>query len=398
MTKHFRLNWFILSVLLFMGCDIGGPKQRYVSISEGLSATQQWKCNPAFGDVNGDGLLDLAAVSRKGEGARVFINRINRGGNTWSQVSEGLAQPFSCGGGVDFGDVNGDGHLDLAVGDHCQGLFVYAGDGTGKKWTLGSDSLPKMQADDVALADFNGDGQLDLVVCSANEKGVRLFLGNGKGGWEKAHPSGLPTSDDCTELAVGDFNHDGRLDLAATMVERPQVWLNIDPGKWTESSSGLPDTSGEGGQYWGIAAGDVNHDGHLDLALGRMSKGPEVYLGDGTGHWRPALSGLSEVPLAMGVVLGDMDRDGHLDLVVSGKKDLNDMGKTYGIFLFRGDGQGRWKFLADSGLPQQDLHRGWGLALADLEGDGDLEIGGCFGSEGVSTGGSLEVWKLKRIQ
>ncbi len=413
MKKLFSSCLLITSIVL-LGCA-GVPKEMYIPYSEGLPEGQQWKCNPAFGDVNRDGLLDLAAIARKGNGAHVWINQ---GDGTWSEASDGLLLQSSCGGGSDFGDINNDGILDLAIGDHCKGLYVYKGDGTGK-WISASRGLPKFQADDVALGDFNRDGNLDLVACSSNDKGIRVFMGNGKGDWNEASSSGLPASDDCHEITLGDFNHDSYLDIAATMINQPRAWLSTGKGTWKESSYGFPKQPW-GGQYWGIASGDVNNDGHLDIALGRIVKGPEIYLGDGKGVWRPALNGLSAVQSGWGVTLGDIDKDGRIDLLVSGKKSLKEHGNTHGVFFFKGDGKGNWKFIADSGLPQKGMFQSWGLTLADLDNDGNLEIAGCFGTGSsrpppflIESGkhkefltrkefsgprGSVRVWKLDRIK
>jgi hypothetical protein len=415
MIKSFTISLVLLSFVLLTGFT-SIHNRMYTSISEGLPTKGQWKCNPALGDINGDGFLDLAAIPRKGRGARVWVNQQNL---SWKEASEGLLKLDSCGGGVDFGDINNDGSLDLVVGDHCKGIFVYTGDGKGK-WTLVSKGLTKKGVDDVALGDSDGDGNLDLFACSSTNKGISMFSGDGKGNWSEVSDSGFPKKGICQELALGDFNRDGIIDLAATMTEKPRVWISVGPGKWKDSSHDLPDLPW-GGQYWGAAVGDVNADGHLDLALAkRLPNGPEVYLGDGAGNWRPALKGLSVVQSAWGIVLGDVDGDGHLDLVTSGKKDIEDIGNAYGVFIFRGDGKGNWKFVDNSGLPQEGLFHSWGLALSDLDNDGSLEIGGCFGTgspaalpagllpsgptskedsvnsknRDMGIGGSVQIWKL----
>jgi hypothetical protein len=114
----------------------------------------------------------------------------------------------------------------------------------------------------------------------------------------------------------------------------------------------------------------------------------------------------------------DLDGDGHLDLLVSGKEKKKNYGNAYGVFLFLGDGNGNWKRIVDTGLPQNGLYQSWGLALSDIDGDGTLEIGGCFGishsdepidflgpsskKEDISPGqkfgpgGSIRVWKIER--
>ncbi len=409
-----RFQCFLVTVIMLVltsGCATA-PRHKFLPYSEGLPSGLQWKCNPGFSDINGDGLLDVAAVPRKGDGARVWING---GGGSWTPASNGLLDQNSCGGGVDFGDINHDGLVDLAVGDHCQGIFVYTGDGQGN-WTLASEGLPKFQADDIALADFNGDGHLDLLGCSSADQGIRMFLGDGAGRWRHEASTGLPTEDDCHEIALGDYNEDGVIDMAATMIERPMVWISDGRGRWTASIDGIPRPR-TGGEYWGVSAGDVNQDGHLDLAFGRTLGGPEIFLGDGKGSWRGAHDGLSAVVgSAWGVGLGDIDRDGHPDLLVSGKRSLQELGDVYGLFFFRGDGQGGWQIAEKSGLPVGAEPQSWGVSLADLEGDGPLEVGCCFGSggmnlppfipnreeilsllKGATSGprGSVRVWKLK---
>lgn len=365
----------ILAFLVLFGCATS-PKNAFVSISDGLPTTGQWKCTPVFGDVNGDGLLDLTAIVRKGNGARVWLNQ---GDGTWKDASEGLSIPFSCGGGIDLGDINHDGYVDLVVGDHCKGLFVYAGNGKGQ-WKLMENDLPPMKTNDLQLADFNLDGNLDICACSATDEGVHVFLGDGNGGWQKAPNTGLPTTDSCNQLALGDFNNDGLPDISATMIaNNPRVWINGGEGPWQDRSEGLPNPP-IGGQYWGVAVADVNGDGNLDLALSRIDQGPGVYLGDGkAGTWQPALTGLSDVQSGMGVAFKDLNGDGHTDLLVSGKKSLEDYQSGYGVFLFHGDGAGHWTLAADTGFPEKGLNLTWGIASADTDGDGTPEVAACFG-------------------
>ena len=92
-----------------------------------------------------------------------------------------------------FGDANNDGKMDVAIADHCHGVFVYLGDGAGH-WKNASAGLPTVGSEDVTVGDFNGDGCLDVAVVAAAEEGVRVFDGNCKGVWKESS-KGLPHSE-----------------------------------------------------------------------------------------------------------------------------------------------------------------------------------------------------------
>jgi FG-GAP-like repeat len=118
----------------------------------------------------------------------------------------------SCGGGLAFGDINQDGRLDLAVADHCEGVFVFLQDGQGH-WQAATQGLnpararqpdvaketmnPYTGAEELALGDVNEDGFLDLVVTASDKGGLAVYFGDGSGkNWQEAKADGLPSSDD----------------------------------------------------------------------------------------------------------------------------------------------------------------------------------------------------------
>jgi hypothetical protein len=255
----------------------GGPS--YVPAREGLPVGKIWKSQIAFGDINGDGFPDLGAVSRLADGPWIWTGD-GKGG--WTAAAEGLPREPFCGGGMDFGDVDNDGKMDVAIADHCKGVFVFRGDGSGR-WTSASAGLPTIGCEDVALGDFNGDGCLDLATVAAAEEGVRAFVGNCKGVWRESS-SGLAASEWGNSVVTADMNRDGHLDIIAAYSAGPRVWLGNGKGDWTEASEGLPAPEVHG-LYWGIAVGDVNGDGRLDIASTDQSRGAEIFLQTASGSY-----------------------------------------------------------------------------------------------------------------
>jgi hypothetical protein len=374
------------------------PPLGYVLATAGLITDGIWKSTPALVDINGDGFLDLAALPRLGEGARVWLGN---GKGTWAEASRGLEMPVSCGGGVALGDVNNDRRLDLVVGDHCEGVFVYLGDGQGH-WNAStkkalnprvSQARPRedeeddsfIGAEDVALGDVNKDGSLDLVAAASNEGGFSVYLGGGsRNTWKEVTVyDGLPSAQDpepgdeeragwANRVLLTDLDGDGHLDVVASYYAGPRVWRGDGTGKWQSFSSGLARPS-TGGLYRGLAVGDVNKDGRVDLVVANTSGGPEAYLqrSDGTWERSPSTALSSLAGGADSVALGDLDGDSHLDLVIGGRRTRGGEG---GLFVFLGNGKAEWAEVEQTRLPAEGYPFIWGIALGDVNGDGKLDL------------------------
>ncbi len=357
---------------------------RFELAATGLPQEGMWKCRPVFGDINKDGHLDLAAIARLGQGARVWLGD---GTGHWREASEGLTMHQSCGGGVEFGDFNHDGHPDLAVGDHCGGVFIYLGDGQGRWTDLKTEQgnfippeltpeklgVPATGFEDIAVGDLDGDGVLDLVTVGCFEGGVMAFKGDGSGQRWSSLSEGLPNTGWGNELVLADFNNDKWLDIAVSYSEGPRIFLNNGKGGWTSGSEGLP-TPSMNGIYQGVAAGDLNGDGRLDLAMGNWINGVEVYFQNTDGSWALQPDIFEEMNGgACGVALGDLDGDGRLDLVVSGRVP-REAGRYYGLFAFLNDGAGRLVRQQNTGLPETGLSMTWSIAVADVDRDGRADF------------------------
>jgi hypothetical protein len=344
----------------------------YQNQSQGLPKSVIWKSQIDFGDVNGDGFDDIAAVSRLYDGPYVWLSD---GKGNWTNSSKGLPRETFCGGGVDFGDINKDGKVDIAIADHCKGAFAFNGDGAGN-WTLAASGLPTVGCEDIALADVNGDGCLDVALVTAQEEGIRVYVSDCKGKWlEKS--DGLPLSEWGNGVVFADMNGDGNQDIIAAYAAGPRVYLGNGQGAWREASEGLPAPEIHG-LYWGIAVADVNNDGKPDIASGSAIPGVEVFVQQEGGKYAPSNNGL--VPMnALGVAFGDLDKDGNQDLVVTGKTNTQEIGGVYGVHAFKGDGKGNWAHITSAGLPLDGKERDWGVAVGDANGDKVPDIGVAFG-------------------
>jgi len=138
----------------------------------------------AMGDFNGDGKPDLAIAN--GDGTVTVLLGNGAGG-----FAAAAGSPFAAGSGpssVAVGDFNGDGKPDLAIADYNgDNVTVLLGDGTGRFTAAPSSPFPAgSQPNSVAVGDFNGDGKLDLAIANYNSNNVTVLLGDGAGGFTAA--------------------------------------------------------------------------------------------------------------------------------------------------------------------------------------------------------------------
>jgi len=367
------------------------PLPRYVEALT-LGPRTEWRFHPLVVDLNGDRHLDLVATARLvkrslhmwlGDGKGAFTPVTP----TWTDV--GYAALAS-------GDINRDGFPDIVAASHFGGVQTLLSDGRGGF----TEKIMRREDGYVAaeLADLDGDGHLDLLLLGYRTAGLEIYFGDGMGNWKlrttlpETRPG--PTLPG-RALIVRDLNHDGHLDVVAAF-QRWGVYVYYGDGRGG-FTGGLVDFYSASREFQSLAVGDVNHDGHLDIVInGTLSgrgqlNGPDVYLGDGRGGWRASSDGLKVLKFASGGIgLGDLDRDGNLDIVAAGKI-TSDVRDGHGLFWFRGDGNGGWSLVQGSGLPTRGLPIQHGVALADLDGDGVLEIMALGGD----VNGSITIWKQR---
>jgi VCBS repeat protein/putative Ig domain-containing protein len=210
-------------------------------------------------DFNGDGNLDLVAVNDGSGVSPVALLGYSDGAFNAIVQNAQISGVSSA-----AGDFNGDGKLDLVIG----GASILLGNGDGT-FTQG----PSLSVGDfVAVGDFNGDGKLDLAVCHSAGNIVTILLGDGSGNFATAPASPIAVGNQPEAIVAGDFNNDGKLDLAIANYGDGTVTLLLGNGDGTFTpASSSPYAVGQ--VPIAIAAADFNGDGKLDLAVANLSDG-----------------------------------------------------------------------------------------------------------------------------
>jgi hypothetical protein len=202
----------------------------------------------------------------------------------------------------------------------------------------------------VATGDFNKDGIPDLVTANNGSQSVSILLGKADGSYQA--PLNFALSGHPLTLAVADFNHDGKLDVAATNTGGISILL----GKGDGTLGPAADMALGSAPFW-IATGDVNGDGVIDLAVS-VTDNVQILLGKGDGTFR--LTSTVPVQGANGVVLlADFNNDGHLDMVAEA---------LFAVDVFLGNGDGTF-------VEQPNVGSSPGpMAAGDFNGDGKLDL------------------------
>jgi hypothetical protein len=227
---------------------------------------------------------------------------------------------------------------------------------------------------DIAIGDFNGNGKLDLAIPTFLGPSFVILLGNGDGTFQARTVVSLPRAP--ASIVTADFNGDGNLDLAMSEINnlgQVEVLLGNGDGTFQAAQTFV---TGQG-QGSAILAADLNRDGKLDLVIANQNHSSiSVLLGNGDGTFQSALNtatGASPVFVAA----GDFNGDGKLDLAVT-----NNGSSSVSILLGNDDGT----FTAGATLPVNSFPLY--VTAGDFNGDGRLDLAVATNTQ---ASGSIEV-------
>ncbi len=247
--------------------------------------------------------------------------------------------PLFTGGpvGAEAGDLNGDDLPDLVVlhddgNPTTPGISVWLGKGDGT-FVWNANYAVGVTPAHALLYDLNLDGNLDLLVTNTSGNSVLVMLGNGNGTFRTATGSPFAAGTSPVGLAVGEFNGDGLVDLAVTNSATGKVVIMLGTGLAAFGSpTAVPGVSLSGPVD--IVTADFDLDGDLDLAVAeRDADRVAILLGRGTGDFDPlSASPVGDRPIAL--LTADLNDDGVPDLAAA-----NSGGNTVSLLFGTGDGE-----------------------------------------------------------
>jgi hypothetical protein len=314
----------------------------------------------ATGDFNRDGIPDLAVVSYCCPGGGVSILLGNGDGTFQPAVNYAAGdQPWS----VVAVDLNRDGKLDLVVANSLgRRLTVLLGNGDGSfRHGPQSPALAAFQ-NSVFSGDFNGDGKPDIAALSYQNpcKCISILLGNGDGTFQEPIVTAPPFEVD--SIGIGDFNGDGKLDIATAGDYTVNILLGQGNGRFEYGASYPSPETPES-----ITVADFNGDHKLDFATANSEGGSiSVLLGNGDGTFQNPVN--YTIPFCSWVTTADVNGDGKPDLVAA--TDYEFENNISGIAVFLGNGDGSFQDPVYYSGPAPDTSY---VVTADFNRDGKVD-------------------------
>jgi FG-GAP-like repeat/FG-GAP repeat len=332
------------------------------------------------GDLDGDGHVDLVAANEQANSLSVFLNR-GDGTGVFQSLASGFTSfqtgAYPTGGAI--ADFNHDGIPDVVTADyHGDSVSVLlgtpsaVGSGKGTGVLTAKTSYPAIDSAETSnldVADLDGDGNLDVITANpavhlASAASVSVFMGRADGtlGPPVTTPIGTGSLQPYA-VAIGDFNGDGKQDVAISDLVNGPIVVKLGNGDGTFQPQVLYSAGGHGATI--IITRDMNLDGKLDLVCAnRGSSDVSVLLGRGDGTFRRAIvstTGPGTSPFSIAVA--DFNLDGVPDVVTA-----NYMTGNGSVLL--GIGNGRFEAPINTGPTALKGGMSYGVAVGDFNGDG----------------------------
>lgn len=307
-------------------------------------------------DFDGDGDLDLVVANGRHwpQQNYLFLNQGRARFNVARPIGSDLSTSYAC----EPADFDGDGDIDIAVGNDMAPCRLMLNDGSGR-FTEGAEFGTPSSVRSLTACDIDNDGDIDLLV-TCRGRANRIHLNDGRGVFPEATTFG--SKDDSTiSVAAADVNSDGHVDLIlANRDAQPNtLLLGIGGGNFRDSIQfGEQATDSRA-----VVIADIDEDGNLDWIIANLGQPNTVCFGDGSGGVRTEVNFGDEDGQTYCLAIADMDGDSRLDIVAG------NVGSRGAVYLSREGGQ-RFEKL-EFGEPQGATY---GICTGDFDGDGFTDI------------------------
>jgi hypothetical protein len=368
-----RLSVHVLEALFVLSfTGISTTSAQTFSFGQAVLPAGTQPLSIATGDFNGDGKLDLAVANGTDNTVSVFLGKPDGSFSpridypTGPQPSSVTIGDFNGDGNLDIAVASQNcfviAHIStITCGQASVSILLGNGDGT---FQPHQDFPTATRPFSVATADLNGDGKLDLVLAGDLSNSVSVLLGNGDGTFQSHVDYPVPSPGGGPYWAiVADFNADGKPDVAAGYGDG-SVAIYLGNGDGTLQGPQTLQLRDSFGANSGAAAGDFNGDGKIDIAV-TSSSGANIFLGNGDGTF----TFLNVVASGDGPVTAiDLNKDGRLDLIVVGTDSLH--GTSGAVYALVGNGDGTFQPTSAEATGVWP----YSVVVGDFNGDGAVDF------------------------
>jgi len=307
----------------------------YISslIDLGIPLTSGTVFGAVYADVNDDGFPEMFTIDLN-TGRSIFYRNHKGFILADSTQSSGMTDLLQAQGTV-FNDFNGDGKLDMFMGEETGKNQLFMGDGSGQfvETTDGAGIGSIVRSYGVASVDFDNDGDMDVLIAACaplnKEQSINMFFRNNGDGTFDEIGAAAGVDDNLSSWGITwlDYDRDGYMDTYIVNMKEVDgrtghnvLYRNNGDGTFTDMASAAGVQGEDLSFSYGTSAADFNNDGWVDLYVANRQAPPYVFISNGDGTFTNRFSSLN-VPLVTNntsISVGDINQDGWLDFFSGG--------------------------------------------------------------------------------